>query len=347
MADVDDLIEQALAEKEAQDDRDHSNCNLSSSMDSISTDADSADESKKVENEKPNVPLYRRVKKGEKQPSAVKNIIETGIDEARAAGKDKEESGSSESNSTASTPEPAVEERKETIEELRAKLKAKSRSKRQDLIQKRTNKKEKARQGALTPIYYCDATGCRNVTKTNGKCCPKCQCFFYCSVDCQKADWVKHKDMCGKTPTPEGLANFDAFIKARDAAQELYTRCKTGDYITVMNEKADLSMPACMFASVAERSNVLYWKTYMQNPIFTTAKPDTIGSLGYKLEAAMAAFPNKKVYLISVILDRIRDDKTTDCVLRMFIADAYGGTMDSPADGKITKQVARYVRKVK
>jgi len=334
MADIDDLIEEALAEKESRTGSDLTNSNLAASSDSVSTADREGGETKKVEGEKPNNLIYRRVKKGEKAVDPVKDAVQAAVEDVSSIASAREQE----------TSEEPVEERKETTEELRAKL----RSKRQDLIQKRTTKREKALHGALTPIYYCDTDGCKNVTKSSGKCCPTCKCFYYCSVECQTADWKKnHKDMCGKNPTAEGKAKLEVYIKARDAAQALYEHTKGGNYITVMNEKADLGMPACMFASVAEKSNVLFWKTYIQNSIFTTAKPDTIGTLSYKLQAAMDAYPDKKVYLISVLLDRIRDEKTTECVLRLFISDEYGGTMASPANGKIIKQVTRYTRRAK
>lgn len=326
MADVDELIDEALANTVSPKEDDVSNSNSSPNPQANSN---------VPEPEKPSHLLYRRVKKGEKEAAKenAKEAAEAAIREAIAP----KSTVSNESEETETV------EHKPTTAELKAKLRAK----RQGLIDQRSSKKEKERLGALTPIYYCDGAECRNITKDNAKCCPKCRCFYYCSAACQTADWVKHKDMCGKNPTPEGLARFDVYLKARDAAQALYLKTRGGDYITVMNEKADLGMPACMFASVAEKSNVLFWKTYMQNSIYTTAKPDTIGTMAYKLEAAMAAFPDKKVYLISVLLDRIRDEKTTECILRLFIADAYGGTMESPADGKITKQVIRYTRKAK
>ena len=307
MADIDDLIDQALAEK----------VELSNTNEPVSIET--VDDSVKSD-----APQYRRVKKAEVPPSnPIKEAVIAIAENMR--------------------PVEQPVEKKETIEQLKAKLRAK----RQGMIQQRTSQKIKDKPGALSPIFYCDTAGCKMVTAGNGMCCTKCRCFYYCSKECQLADWEKHKEMCGKTPTPEGVAKFQVYTKARDAAQTIYEKVKEGDYITVLNEKAETNMPACMFASVAEKSNVLYWKTYLQNSIFTTATPDTIGSLAYKLQAAMDAFPTKKIYMISVLLDRVRDQQTSECILRFFISDCYGGTMESPNNGKITKQVTRYVRKGK
>lgn len=44
-----------------------------------------------------------------------------------------------------------------------------------------------------TPIRYC----CHLCRKTQAKKkCPNCWCCYYCSEECQRNDWKKHKDWC-------------------------------------------------------------------------------------------------------------------------------------------------------
>ncbi|KAL6856773.1 hypothetical protein J3F83DRAFT_751768 [Trichoderma novae-zelandiae] len=53
------------------------------------------------------------------------------------------------------------------------------------------------------------AASCQNCSKTQSevtlKKCAKCQTTPYCSRDCQKADWKKHRKVCGKAQeAPKG-----------------------------------------------------------------------------------------------------------------------------------------------
>lgn len=290
-------------------------------------------EAKANENQKPAAAVYSRKKKGD----APQTVKEPSKEEVK--------------KETPSIVEDKIAEPKLTTAELKAKLN----SKRQEQIQNRKKKASgKNKSTPLTPIYYCDAPGCNSITNPSEKgakpltCCSNCSCFYYCSAECQRLDWNKHRFMCGKETTPEGKLKLELYKKAWIAAEALYTRCKSGDYITVLHEPGDV--PASMYASIAEKSNVLNWREYIKNPLFTTSALDTVGDMAPKIQAAINNYPEKKVFMISVILDRLRDGQTTECVIRIFLggdSDSYGVTMDAPSNGKITKTVARYTRKSK
>lgn len=235
--------------------------------------------------------------------------------------------------------EPAEE--KVSEDELRARLK----SKRAQMIKERSSKAA-ARKYPLTPIHFCDAAGCRSIMDEHCRRCEKCECFYYCSEECQKKDWdAQHHKMCGNECTLEGESKFKSYVAAREASDKLYEKMKDGDYIVALSDKG--RVPACLFTTVAEKSNVLHWKTYLDNSIFTTSTTDALGSLAYKIDAALEAHPKKKIFLISVLLDRLRDGQTTECVIRLFTADGYTTTMVAPSDGKIKKTTVQYSRRGK
>ncbi len=245
------------------------------------------------------------------------------------------------------SPEPAIEPKLTTAE-----LKAKLNSKRQEQIQNRKKKtSSNTKSTPLVPVYFCDAPGCNNIS--DGKtapinCCPSCHCFHYCSAACQSLDWPKHKAMCGKNVDEAGKLKLELYKKAWVAAEALYTKTRNGDYMTVLHEPGNV--PAAMYASIAEKSNVLNWREYIKNPLFTTSALDTVGDMAPKIQAAIDNYPEKKVFMISVILDRLRDGQTTECVIRIFLggdSESYGVTMDAPTNGKITKTITRYTRKSK
>lgn len=243
-------------------------------------------------------------------------------------------------SATTSSP---VEPAPPTREELLARLRSKKQAAKQGRAGKPPGKKQSF---PLTPIFYCDRSTCRQIMdKDHAKFCPVCRVYCYCSKECQSIDWVKHKLMCGKNPSSEDQQRFKDYQEALAATNSIYEKTKDGDYLTVIHEKTET--PACLFASIAEKSNVLNWRTYIKNPIYTTTTLDTLGQLGEKVEAAMHAHPGQKIYLISVLLDRIKDGSNSECVIRLFVADGFGATMDSGGvtGGKIT--VPKYVRKVK
>lgn len=247
-------------------------------------------------------------------------------------------------------PEPVVEETPPTREELLARLRAKTRNgSRQAQIQQKKNKsrrKNKNPSFPLTSIYYCDAEGCSSIMpESRAKQCPNCKCFSYCSKECQLKDWTKHKLMCGKDIDEVHAAKLELYKSAREAGIKIINKVKDGNYLTVIHEKGDC--PAAMFTTVAEKSNVLNWREYIKNPIFTTTQPSSVGDFSYKIKAAMDTYPNHKIYILSILLDRLLDGITTECVLRLFIADEYGETMNASLDGKVTQKVTRYVRKNK
>jgi len=63
--------------------------------------------------------------------------------------------------------------------------------------------------------------------------------------------------MCGKEPTEEYKSKLVQYTNARNAANAMYDHFKIGNYITVIHEPGDV--PAAMFASINEKSNVLFW----------------------------------------------------------------------------------------
>ena len=63
------------------------------------------------------------------------------------------------------------------------------------------NKKKKKEQKSkpLTPIYFCDAPDCLEISSEKQKqSCSKCMCFYYCNVECQKKHWNEHKKYCAR-----------------------------------------------------------------------------------------------------------------------------------------------------
>lgn len=209
-------------------------------------------------------------------------------------------------------------------------------------IQQR-KKKKKQKSKPLTPIYFCDAKDCLGITPHElRKFCPVCKCFFYCSKECQTAHWPIHKQMCGKNPTLQMQEKLALYEQARDAAETLYESVKDGNYITVIHEKGEV--PAAIFSTLATKSNVLNWKQYTKDPLFTTSAYKGFGSLEKKIRSANDNYPNHKLYCLSVIFDRLVEGTNNEAVMRLFIADAHGETIDAP-NGKVVKQSVRYKRK--
>jgi len=79
--------------------------------------------------------------------------------------------------------------------------------------------------------------------------------------------------------------------------------------------------------------------------LFSTTSLDAVGSLAYKVDAALKQYPTNKVYMIVVLLDRLKDGVATECIIRLYIADGFGETMAAP-NGKVMKPVMKYVGKV-
>jgi hypothetical protein len=63
----------------------------------------------------------------------------------------------------------------------------------------------------------CSTTPDKNKGKFNE--CAACQAMYYCSVECQRVDWPKHKGACKQMQaTAEGLATKAAAAAAAKAA---------------------------------------------------------------------------------------------------------------------------------
>ena len=230
-------------------------------------------------------------------------------------------------------------------EELLARLKSKKDGFRNQRDGNKSTKINKTASYPLSPIYYCDAGNCLNImANAEAKLCPVCKVYSYCCKECQVRDWVEHKTMCGKAATEDGLRRLDLYKQALVATDTLYNAFKDGDYTTVIHDKTN--SPACMFGTVADKSNVLHWKLYLKNPLFTTTPFQDLGILASKVRAACAAFPTQKIYLISILLDRVHGDANSEAVVRLYVADQFGETMDAAA-GKITKSVVKYARRQK
>lgn len=230
-------------------------------------------------------------------------------------------------------------------EDQRNELRKKMKSNRQAQIAQR-KKKSSQKSKPLTPIYYCDAADCLTImSKDEVKTCPICRSFHYCSKECQVKSWVSHKNLCGKNITEESRAKLELYHKASGAAEELYQFFKEGNYITVMHE--DLPAPASIFASLAEeKTNVLHYRMYLKQNLFTTSNLSGFGNLASKIQAGMDAYPDKQIYCLTVIFDRLKNQGNTEAVVRLFVADEIGEKMSAPSvDGKISKQVIKYKRK--
>lgn len=231
-------------------------------------------------------------------------------------------------------------------EEERNELRRKMRDNRNHKIAAR-KKKSKQKSKPLIPIYYCDAENCMEIMEQKeAKACPICRSFHYCSAECQAKHWsAGHKALCGKNPTEEFQARLALYHKAKDAAEELFQFFKDGNYVTVMHEP--LPAPAAIFATLAEeKSNVLNWKMYLKQNMFTTSALNGFGSLSSKVQAAMAKYGDEQIYAITVIFERLRNEGNTEAVIRFFRAEGIGEKMDAPIiDGKISKQVIKYKRK--
>lgn len=237
---------------------------------------------------------------------------------------------------------PVQNENLPSREELVARLKQKTTASRQALIENK-KKAKKIKSHPLTPVFYCDAPGCLNITTESPQKCSTCGCFVYCGRDCQVLDWPKHKKMCGKNVTADYVKRLEQYKEAWQAASAIFDKVKNGNYVTVIHEPGNV--PACIFSSIAEKSNILHWKEYIRQPLFTTSNMSALGSISDKVERVMALYPTHKIFVISVILDRLREGQSTECIMRLFLADDYGETMKATSDGKISKKVIKYARK--
>lgn len=214
---------------------------------------------------------------------------------------------------------------------------------RQKEIAKRRKQKKQKKSRPLTQVYFCDGPDCLNVMDLSTvKTCPVCNAFHYCCKECQRNDWSKHKKMCGKSADEDGLKMRENYKKALHAGATIYKKVRHGKYETVIYERGNV--PASMFATLAEKSNVLNWQSYLEKPLFTTSDMKAFGSLAVKIRAIMDAYPAKKVFVINVIFDRLKKGETTEALVNVYIADDFGMTLDAP-DGKLVKKVVKYKRR--
>ena len=242
--------------------------------------------------------------------------------------------------------------KKPTTEELKERLREKKRNgARQKQIQQKA-KKLANQSHPLEPIYFCENKTCTTIMNISEvKRCAVCKVFNYCSTSCQKEDWTRgHKHLCSKKgsddeDTAAMIKKRLLYINAHGICDKLISKFGPGKYLTVTQTKDD--HPACMFAGMADKSNVLNWKEFMKTAVFTTTGYDTLGDFSPKVKAAQKCYPDNKIFLLSVVLDRVREGQNTECAVRLFIAPDYGETMDAPIgkNGKITRTVTKYQRR--
>lgn len=241
---------------------------------------------------------------------------------------------------------------KPTLEELKVRLRNRRIADRQARI---GNIQSKKISKPMTRIYFCENLPCTKIMRHGEqKVCATCKVFVYCSKECQIADWHEvHKTICGKDVDEEHLTTRNQFIEANQAAGKVETAACHGKHITVLHDK-DKNAPACIFSTISHKSNVLHFSDFSGkngkggNPIFTTTDYDTLGDFSVKIKAAQEMFPDKKIFIISVLLDRVKKDQSTKCVLRMYLShdDSYGQTMAAPkgTNGQPVKTVKKFQR---
>lgn len=237
--------------------------------------------------------------------------------------------------------EEQVENKPPTREELLKRLKDKRHANsRQTRIKNYQDGKQSA---SLTRIYFCENRNCVKIFPSKvSKVCSVCKVFTYCSVECQTSDWAAgHRFLCGKTSTADELEKRQKYIKANEAAIRVEKAACYGKHMTVIHEKNPNAV-ACIFSTIAAKSNVLHFSEYVQHPIFTTSDDGTLGDFSLKVDTARTMFPLMKVFIISVVLDRVKKDENTACVVRMYIGNGYGEIIKADQNGKLTKTVKRY-----
>jgi hypothetical protein len=67
-----------------------------------------------------------------------------------------------------------------------------------DTVGERVEEIEQAMQGLS--LHACSACGSTDGYKLA---CTRCKAVWYCNIDCQRADWRKHKVVC-RAPAPGG-----------------------------------------------------------------------------------------------------------------------------------------------
>lgn len=232
-----------------------------------------------------------------------------------------------------------------TIEELKARMKNRRNQDRASRIGKMQQEKTSS---PLQRIHYCENKNCLKIMQPGQqKVCSSCHVFTYCSKECQLEDWKEvHKNICGSKVSEEDQKLKNLYVQANLACDKIEKTACHGKQITVLHEDVKTNPPACIFATIATKSNVLHYSEYVKNPIYSTTELSVLGDFSRKVLEAQRIYSDHKIFLISVMLDRVKKNENTQCCMRMYLSpeNSYGQTMAAPKNGQGVKVMKKFQR---